>query len=704
VVGLPDGYGPLWKCDEPGKSCNAHDPCAINPICSKQGLCVPGGLQSCDDGLPCTKDICKGMGLCDNVPQDGSCSLAVKVGGGADAGVATTEIRCFEKGDQHPDDPCLICDPEAEARKWTPANGGACDDGNNCTKDDYCQQGQCKGVHYGEKCSDQFGCTEDLCDGKGGCVGNQLKPDWCLINGACYKDGTNHPGGSCFTCDVKTSQSAWTPISDTCLINSKCYKQGDKHPSGDCAECDPQKSTSAWTLAAGATCLIGDKCYKQGDKDSVQCSQCDPATSRTAWTPIPGLCTIDDKCYQQGDKHTGGCAECDPAASANSWTVKGQACLVSNVCKKPQDQDPTGCFECDPAKDLYGWSPVANTCSIGGKCYKQGDKHTGGCAECDPAVNPVGWTVKVTTDCLIGGLCHKSGAANTGGCATCDPAKDKYGWTPQSGKCLIAGTCYSNGDKNTQATCAECDAATNAFAWTVKGTTHCFISGGCVTSGTADPGGCATCDPAKDKQAWTPQSGKCLIAGACYGAGDKDKTGCLQCDTAADPSAWSPVGGAKVTTHDFEGGAASGWTIVNSTPTVGWVVSTRRANGGGYALYYGNPVTGNYSSGAANNGYATMPAVSLAAGKKAGLSFMLYMDTESGTYYDKLRVYVGSNVVWEKNVTSTVTMKKWTPVTIDLSSYAGQTIGIKFDFATVDSVANSTEGVFVDDIFVYDNC
>ena len=49
-------------------------------------------------------------------------------------------------------------------------------------------------------------------------------------------------------------------------------------------------------------------------------------------------------------------------------------------------------------------------------------------------------------------------------------------------------------------------------------------------------------------------------------------------------------------------------------------------------------------------------------------------------------------------------MSSWMAVSVDLSAYAGQTIGITFEFDTVDSVANSTEGVFIDDIFIYDNC
>jgi hypothetical protein len=578
---IPDGYS-YWECQEEGKSCNAHDPCAIDPICKKSDdgklICVPSSLQTCDDGLDCTQDVCKGMGLCESIPKTGMCALPVKIGGGpdpdagvqpdsgssADAGAGagagaggTTEVRCFKKDDAHPEDPCLICDPDTDPKKWTAANGGACDDDNDCTKDDYCQAGVCKGVYYGNQCADQFGCTEDLCDGQGGCLGNQLKADWCLINGACYKDQATHPNGSCNICDVKTSQSQWTPISNTCMITNKCYNAQAKHPTGDCATCDPAKATDAWTTT-GNGCLIDDKCYKAGDKDSIQCSTCDPSKSVTAWTPLSGLCKIDGKCYKAGDKHTGGCAECDVAASTTSWTVKGSFCLIENVCKNPKDQDSIQCSECDPTKD-------------------------------------------------------------------------KYSWTPLTGKCKIAGKCYTD-----QAT---------------------------------------------------------------------DTTGCLLCDYAKSSTSWTPVAGAASTKEDFESGNATGWTLTASDTKVVWSVATKRPGNGKYSLYYGDPVAGNFNtSGTSNSGSATMPAIQLTAAKKAGLTFSLYMDTESGTSYDQLKVFVGNTLVWEKNKTGTITMKQWQDVTIDLSSYAGQSVTIKFDFNTVDSVSNSTEGVYIDDITVFHNC
>jgi len=621
--GLPDGYGPLWPCENVGKSCNAHDPCALNPICSQDKRCIPSGLQDCSDGLACTQDVCKGMGLCENIPSTDGCALPVKVG-------ETTEMRCFDKDDTHPNDPCLVCDPDIDPKKWSPANGGSCDDGNNCSKDDYCQQGTCKGVYYGDQCADEYGCTEDLCDGKGGCIGNQLKSDWCLINGACHKDQGPHPAGSCFICDVKSSQSQWTPITNTCLIDNKCYNASAQHPTGDCAICDPAVSASVWTTT-GTGCLIGNTCYKPGVKDSINCNECDPTKSKTAWTPLSGLCTIDGKCYQQGAAHTGGCAECDTAASATSWTVKGSYCLVSNVCKNPGDKDTTGCNECAPTKDKYNWSTVANTCFINGKCYTTGTKNPSAtCAECDPALSPTSWSVKGTGDCYIAEKCYTTGQANVGACATCDPAKSKYAWTPGAGKCLITDKCYNDGDKHT--------------------------------------------------------------------------SGCLQCSASVTPTAWSPSGMSNVTNEGFENGSAAGWIISNTDSKVGWVVSTKRPSGGSYSLYYGDPATGNFSSGSTNSGTASMPAVTLTAGKTAGLAFMLYMDTESGTTYDKLKVYAGSTVVWDKNVTTTVTMKTWMPISVNLTAYAGQTITIKFEFNTVDSVANSTEGVYIDDIAIYDNC
>jgi len=593
--GLPDGLGPLYDCDTPGQACNAHNSCAIDPVCGADKKCRPSSMQDCSDGLECTKDVCKGMGLCENVALEGWCALPVKLPSTVDGGVPKTEQRCFKNKERNPTDPCMVCnadpaDQGGDPSKWSLANGGACDDHNACTKDDYCQSGVCKGDDFSKQCADKYSCTDDLCDGKGGCLGNQLKSDYCLINGECYKDGQQDATG-CNVCDVKTSQSKFTPLGTFCTISGKCYKPGDKDPTG-CGTCDPTKN----------------------DKD---------------WTPIAGLCKIDGACYKQGAKNSGGCAECDPVTSTTAWTVVGDNCLISNVCYKPAAKDPTGCSTCDPTKSKTAWTPLAGQCLIAAKCYTSGAKDPTGCAECDPVLSASSWSIK-GANCLIGAACYQPNATDTTGCGLCDPTKSKTAWTPVQGKCQIGTSCYAD-------------------------------------------------------QA-------------------KDKTGCLMCDTAKNPTGWTPVTGATVVSYGFEDGKSppTGWTLTNSDAAVGWVVANKRPGSGSYSLYYGNPATGNYDSGAKNNGTAAMPAVALTAGKKAGLSFLVWLETESGTSYDTLQVTVNGTKVWEKDYNTT--QKTWQEITVDLSSYAGQSVTIKFEFDTSDSVSNSTEGVYVDNITVYHNC
>ena len=671
---LPDGLGPLWECPTPGVPCEAHNSCVMAAICGNdtpKPLCHPTKLQNCDDGLACTQDLCKGSGVCLNVPRTGTCALPVKV---EKDGVTTTEVRCFNHGDRNPTDSCLVCNAGQDggnAGEWGLANGGPCDDKNPCTKNDYCQSGTCKGEDYTKECADKFSCTADICDGQGGCgTEHKLQSDWCLIKqgsaeAVCYKDGQQDASG-CNTCDVTKSQSAWTPLSVHCLINNVCYKP----------------------LA----------------KDSAGCSICDPDKNPTGWTPIAGLCKIDNVCYQAGALHPQGCAECDPATSATAWTVKGTAnCLIGPTCYKSGAKDSTGCQYCDPTKSTTAWSTVADMCKISSKCYAALAKHPQGCADCEPTISTTTWTVN-TDNCLISNTCYAPGAKDSSGCASCDPVKSKTDWSPLPSLCKINSKCYTGGSKDPTG-CAECDPATSATAWTVKGNS-CLIGNTCYTPAQTSSSGCGVCDPTKSKTDWTPVAGKCSIGQTCFADGAKDTTGCLSCDVAKNPIGWTPVAGVSSTFYNFDDGKSppTGWTLKNTDAKVGWVVSNRRASSGSYSLYYGDPAVGNYDTGSMDNsGTATLPAITLTAGKKAGLSFWLYMDTEEGTF-DGLTVTVnGTNVVWEKDDTNVV-MNAWQEITIDLSAYAGQSVTIDFTFDTGDGISNDGEGTFIDSVTVYHNC
>ena len=462
--GLPDGYGPLYSCKNPGMACNAHDTCAINPVCGPDGKCYPESVMNCNDGLACTTDTCAGLGVCDNKPKAGTCKLLVVVPKGttcaalkADAGVLkfdsgvpndagispgqTESITCcFQSGDRNPADTCMQCNPPAtgdastggtSAIKWSPANGGYCDDGNACTKGDYCQTGTCKGTSYLSQCSDSISCTTDLCDGKGGCLGNKLKTGWCLINSTCYKDGAPHPNGTCLACVSSKNPADWSAVTNTCSIGGKCYVKGAKH-SGGCAECDPATSASAWSVTGATHCLINNACVAAGAKDSTGCSSCQPTVNKYAYSPLTGLCLIDSKCHTKGTKNTGGCAECAPATSTSKWTVTGTThCLISDKCYTSGTADTSGCASCVPASNKYDWTAKTGMCKIDSKCYADGTAHTGGCGKCVAATSPNKWTVTKANTCLISDKCYNAG--DKLGCFQCDPTTSTTAWTQISG-------------------------------------------------------------------------------------------------------------------------------------------------------------------------------------------------------------------------------------------------------------------------------
>lgn len=583
----------LYDCETPGEGCNPHDSCALNSVCGDDKKCHPTGYQNCDDGLSCTDDTCMGQGLCEHKPVSGKCAIFVKVDG-------KSVQQCFNANEPHPDDACQLCDPtqgEDALTSWSPKNGGTCDDGNDCTKDDYCQSGTCAGTPYGDKCADGYSCTTDKCDGKGGCLGFELKANACLINEECYIDQQQDNTG-CNICEVAQSQTTWTPL--------------------------------------GTFCMIDGKCYKPGDKDSINCAQCDPTVDDKAWTPLAGVCKIGSACYQPGDKHSGLCAECDPSRSATEWTVKGDECLIDDVCYKPADKDSINCAQCDPTTDKKAWTSLAGLCKIGGACYSPGDQHTGLCAECDPTASSTEWTVK-GSDCLIEDKCYATAATDTTGCGVCDPTADKKSWSTVANKCKIGGNCYA-------------DAASEG--------------------------------------------------------GDN----CLLCTVAASATSWSPgATSATLASFDFEGNALpSGWTVTATGISEGvtWSVFNKRTSGGAYSLYYGNPVANDYETSGSNSGSIKTADIALAAGKKAGIRFWLYLDTESGSSYDTLDVNVvdgaSSKSVWSKD--SSTTQEAWHEIYIDLSAYAGNSIKIDFAFDTTDSFSNTGEGVYIDDIVVYHDC
>ncbi len=196
-----------WSVND-GAECDDGQECTHSDRCN-QSTCL-GTPYDCDDSDPCTIDSCLGNGQCEHEQADTHCTI-----GG----------QCYAEGAPHPNDPCRVCNPAQSTGTWSGATGATCDDGNACTASDSCKGGVCTGTPY--SCNDSLPCTDDVCDGSGGC-NNPLKAGRCLISLQCYDQGDPKPGNTCERCS-SANPRAWTAADgsgcddgEPCTENDSC--------------------------------------------------------------------------------------------------------------------------------------------------------------------------------------------------------------------------------------------------------------------------------------------------------------------------------------------------------------------------------------------------------------------------------------------------------------------------------------------------
>jgi hypothetical protein len=151
--------------------------------------------------------------------------------------------------------------------------------------------------------------------------------------------------------------------------------------------------------------------------------------------------------------------------------------------------------------------------------------------------------------------------------------------------------------------------------------------------------------------------------------------------------------GTVVWQDGFEGDT-SGWTATGL-----WHLTVKKASDGTHSFWYGQELTDNYDTGAANSGDLTSPVIDLTGASGPVLVLDQFISVESFSFYD-----LASVVITDANdPTHTSTFPKDVSITsafvarvIPLAGFDGKQIRITFHFDTVDSVANSTEGWFVD--------
>ena len=131
-------------------ACEDGSPCTINDVCA-EGVCTSGEANPCDDFNQCTIDICEEGPGCVHLPTLNPCC------------VGATSV-CDDG------DPCTtdICDPETADCAYE-LNTAPCNDNNQCTLGDTCDEGTCVGE--ARTCDDGNACTVDSCNISVGCIG-----------------------------------------------------------------------------------------------------------------------------------------------------------------------------------------------------------------------------------------------------------------------------------------------------------------------------------------------------------------------------------------------------------------------------------------------------------------------------------------------------------------------------------------------------
>jgi hypothetical protein len=214
---------------------------AESAFSNELGVCGTGA--DCDDGNPCTDNVCS-SGIC-----------------------------AYPAGNE----------------------GGSCDDGNVCSGTETCQGGAC--VSSGPlSCNDNNPCTTDSCAPQGGCR-------YTLVSDcqACTSSGTCSDGNPCNgteTC-VSGRCRTGTPIScndgNACTLDSCNAQTGCAYSTiGGCRPCANNAACGDGDLCNGVeTCVVG-RCRTASPLD---CDDVDPCTNDSCAAATGCVHELQDTCY-----------------------------------------------------------------------------------------------------------------------------------------------------------------------------------------------------------------------------------------------------------------------------------------------------------------------------------------------------------------------------------------------------------------------
>ncbi len=458
--------------------------------------------ESCDDGDACTVlDACSG----------GECIGAVKDCSGLD-------VICQTVG---------VCDAATgECEAQSVPEDASCDDGDACTLEDSCQDGQCvggaaveacscTGLADGVGCDDQDPCTEgDACSNEV-CMG--AAKDCSALDGPCQTGTCAAESGACtFTLHADGSECEdgnLCTLGDQCL-DGACVYSDLKDCGQDCRSglCAPETGTcDGPVLEDGTLCEDGDTCTNNACIEgvcTVTQNECECVGQEDGTNCSDGdTCTENDRCLNEvciGDElicegSADGCllGQCNRAtgtcetvpADFGTLCNDGDACTLDDYCSEGFCQGQ--------AKDC---NAEALACQAG-TC----NSATG---NCDMVAMPDGLLCEVADSCVSAATCQTGVCTAIEGatrCGVCDElelnaACDDGSTCTTNDKCILndagdkvcLGQATNCTDSSSECSLGGCDIADGScrnFDVPVGGS--CFDNDACTENDICTADGCA---------------------------------------------------------------------------------------------------------------------------------------------------------------------------------------------------------------------
>ncbi len=701
------GTGP---CDD-GSACTVGDVCA-------DGACLPGEVTPCADDNPCTADSCDPSTGCVNAPTDATCT---------DGSTCTLDDACVggkcQAGlPQNCDDgfPCTddVCDPQFGCIHL--ANAATCDDGDDCTVEDHCSESYC--VSTPKDCDDGNPCTNDAC-GADGCT--HILPDaWIMCDDNNICTDNDHCDGAGCTGDAvycgPTPEDVCTL--QFCDLSVGCTQTASTAPCDDGDICTQSDTCLNFVCLGGdvSPCVDGDPCTVDSCVAFEGCANQSPTNCDDGNGCTTDSCNVETGCVHDA---LPGETMCDDGDACTEGTLCGFGVDLAPVCGMGgavNCDDGTICTtdSCDPKIGCV-YLPSGLTCTDDDVCTT-GDFCAGHFCVGN-GVDPCDDKNACTLDTCNPGVPNPDGGG--GGCvhsvtnAGCDDGDPCTGGDWCSGISCVGGTAPGCDDAN-MCTLDFCNTVTKECSHTPNESSVCDDGNVCTMGDTCGVGTgvCVGTLPIPCPTDNVCQSDKCdPILGCTYASICDDGNPCTldACDLGA--CSYEQL---AVFHETFANGNVNGWTLGEEweigTATKGPVGNLPPGDPGyGHstsdAQIAGVVIGGNAKTAVHDYYWLTSPVIDTSKLIAPQLEFWRWLDSDLPPYMtNTVEAWDGTAwktlwITWlgEGSSTSDGPLDTfWTRQVYDLTAVSNANLQVRFGFKIADDFVFSGGSWNLDDVTI----